>query len=858
MAGKKGPKAVEEKEAAVLEAQQREAAAEAAAAKQRQLDALFTPQPSLVVPHHDAASIEPTLHRLFFALYHPTPVAPTPLPALPSPPVEEHKETVVPAKARAASKARPSAKNVATAAPPLPPAEPIAPPPPPPRPADHPLSLLEQRWREHERRYDALEAELVAASALRRQQLLQHTAEMQSTFALIPHIDLPLHPAVASPIPSVELRVESLLDLSSLIAVAVDRAATRRAPIVRAMPKIVKRPSTRVSRTPDDDLADEEQRLVAKGGKRRSKGRVLKLTDRQRVAREVNAVAMSPILLQDAQRELQRLQQKRRFLLNPRHREVAHSPAALQADVEDVRWERWDAGGLYEQSVRVTNAGPTALRVTLSLPPLSSPFRVTATFPPSASSSNTLAPGMSLALAIAFRPTSLASLTDAVVLTAPLAAALTVPLLALRVPTCLTLPSVVELPPTLLSRTSVLRLTATNVGLASSFRLLTTAELEREQRGGEEASAVALSSEVVAGPFSVYPREFELSEGGGIQVTVAFSPQPTSVASARESRALEDGGEGCVSVFEEELCAVSDDGAVSRHLLRGEATPLLVRLQLPALAESQLLTRHRPPFLFSIEQRKEGGATPSEPSASSVLSFPAVTLGSTHTLCLQLSNPSPVPLPYQWLLAFNDAYSSHLPVFHLYPPSGTLLPYETRETVATFTPHGGEEYQHSAQLLINGEQRAPGRATAEDVSVAEVQLTGEGRLGHLTMEVASTDGQDRPWTLQRGEWGERRVRVLNASEVQLEYSVEASARAVVEDKGPVQLQMWPAQGRVAAGGAAELSVNVQAEEAGDVLVTLDLSTWPGGKRSLLTLPALVSKAGATEDQPAADPSSEVA
>jgi hypothetical protein len=412
---------------------------------------------------------------------------------------------------------------------------------------------------------------------------------------------------------------------------------------------------------------------------------------------------------------------------------------------------------------------------------------------------------------------------------------------------------VVELPPTLLSRTSIVRLTANNIGLSSSFRLLTARELAREQRGGGlEAPDEALSSTVVAGPFSVYPREFELSEGGGIQVTVTFAPEVGCVSSACETRPLGDGGDGCVSVFEEELCAVSDDGAVSRHVLRGEATALLVRLQMPEAAEAQPLTRHRLPFLFSVEQRRRAATRPSSSSAASapsLLTFPVVTLGSTHTLCMQLTNPSPVALPYQWLLAFNDAYSSLPPVFHLYPPSGTLLAYETREIVATFTPRGGELYRHSAQLLINGEERAPGRVTAEDVSVAEVQLLGEGRLGHLAMEALDSEAGDASWALQPGEWGERRVRVLNACEVHLEYTVEATAKHSKGDAAPVQLQLWPAQGRVGAEGRAELSINAQAEEAGEVTVTLDMRTWPGGQQSLLTLTAKVPARSDAEQVP---------
>ena len=847
MAGKKLGKAEQEKAnaeaATLLEQQQREAAV--AAQKQRTLDAVFTHQPSLVVPAHDDALIQATLEREFFLLYHPAPPKPAPRPApsaAPVPPVEEQKDAVLPAKNKAAAKGKAAvtkAAAAAAAAAPPPPPEPIASPPPPVRGPDHPLSVLEAHWHEHERRYDELEAELLARSAQAQRRKREKDSEAQALHGLIAGIDPPLPSDCVQPVSalSAPLQREGILDLSSLLSIVLERNAARRAAIPRAMPRVTKRPSTRAVKADDDIVVPERQRRPVEAG-RRSKQRSVRpstLTDRQRVAREVNATAMSPVELSASRQLLARMQQRQRFLVNPRSRPLQER--ALVADLDEVRWERWVQGGRYERVVRVTNVSATAQRIAIVPPGPSSPLSVTAVFPPSAAATSTLAPGMCLVLTIAFEPTSLSSLQDAVVVTASSSSSLSIALIAHRVPTTLTLPTVVELPATLFSRTSTLRLPFRNLGLASSFRLLTAAEFELERSSG---TAAALPSTVSLRPFSVYPREFELDEDDGLQLTLTFAPELSSASTAVDCTPMADGGAGNICTFEEELCFLSDDGAVSRHCLRGEAAELAVRLSLPDGGASQALTKPRAPFLFSIEQR----AAESSSTAPSALRFPLTTLSSCNSHTLILSNPSPVPLPYQWLLPFNDAFSSLTPVFHLYPPSGTLQAYEAREVVATFTPHGAERYRHWAQLLVNGHHER-GEAAA-DVSVAELRLEGEGRVGVLSVE--EVVDSEPVWRLVPGEWGERRLRVRNACEVQLEYSLQART----SENGRVQV--WPSQGRVHSDAVAELSVNAQTEQRGEIEVFVDMRTWPGGHPTQLVLKALVddvetAAAPVGEDEP---------
>ena len=304
---------------------------------------------------------------------------------------------------------------------------------------------------------------------------------------------------------------------------------------------------------------------------------------------------------------------------------------------------------------------------------------------------------------------------------------------------------------------------------------------------------------------------------------------------------------------------LTDDGAVTIVRLRGEACELTVTLHPSDSAQSLALSKPRPPFLFAVERLSlQSCAGVAASSAAAELSFPVTTLGSSCTRVLVLGNPSPVPLPYQWLLPQNDAYSSLTPVFHVYPPSGTLQAYDSREVVATFTPHAADVYHHHAQLLINGalpeaggvgEGRGRGGGGGEDISVAEVRLLGEGRLGRLLVDVVKggeaegegegeRDGEGRGgyvWRLVVDEWSERRLRVRNECEVALEYSVECVARGVGERPPHVRVQLWPGQGRVRPGGEVELSCNVEVEGEGKVEVLVDVVAWPGGQRTTCCL-----------------------
>ena len=330
------------------------------------------------------------------------------------------------------------------------------------------------------------------------------------------------------------MAAEGAVDVAAIMRLAMERAAAQRASIVRGMPKVAKRPSTRAAKEEEEEGVGRAERGKEGGRRQRGKGgdRVLKLSDRQRVAREVSAIMVSPDELTASQQLLQRMQQRQHFLRNPRSRgggEGDDGGRVLEVDVEEVRWQRWDVGQPQRRTLHLTNVSACAQRLHITAPPTfphPSPFTVHLSLPPSAVTTATLAPGMRAVINVTFTPTSLQSVTDRVLVSASSSpspcSTLTIPLVAHRLPSYLTLPPVVRLPPALLSRSSTLRFRTHNRGLPSTFRLLTTHEHSQQLQQGVTPSP--LSSTVRLGAFTVYPREFELAEDDDIHLTLTFTP----------------------------------------------------------------------------------------------------------------------------------------------------------------------------------------------------------------------------------------------------------------------------------------------------------------------------------------------
>ena len=805
MPGKKLPKAEQDKADAQSAADAEAAAAEAAKLhQQQQIDSFFTPNPTVRVLHDDTAAFFPVLLHHFFPLYHPPPPPPAAV-AVVVPPVaaEEEKETVV-VKGKTSVKAKTAVKKqtAEAAAPPPPPPAAVSAPPPPARPADHPLSLLEAAWQQQAARYDALESEILSSAGT--------TAAMAT---------------------------EGLLDLSRLIAAVEERRRERSRAIVRCLPTVTKKPSTRGGQRAEQQQMEEKEQEEEERRRRRQRASKARLgrkaasalpaahRERQQVQRELSKLSIGPIALADNQAVLQRMQRKQQFLLAPRHREreTAAAGDGLHCDASELRWERWVVGDVQERCVRLSNVSDVTQRVSVTLPPSSSPaFSLSSSSSsPAAGSSSlcSLAPGMAVTLRVTFTASSLQSASSFLSIASSLSS-FSLPLYAHRIPCTLSLPSQLTMQATLLSRRSTRTVRVENRGLAAAFTV------RLQGRGG--------------GVFSLWPEEFELGPGQDILLTLTFAPTQDRTAAAERTQGTEAAAGGCeVWRWTDELTVTGEDGTVRKCELSGEAAALAVELRLPAQEKSQALLRPRAPFLFSIEQRNAAASS----SSSSLLSFPSTSLGSSATVCFTLSNTSPVPLPFQFLLPFHDSFSSLTPVFHLYPQAGTLTPYQQRDVVATFTPRGREEYRHWMQLLINGEGEQEAGGGAADVSVAEVRLHGDGRLGRARLEQAD----EGSWSLAWGEWEQRRLLLVSESEdVELEYTVELRP----QQPAGLRCQLWPLHGLVEAGGRVQLSLNVQVEteSRGETETTRELQlevevvTWPGGERALLLVSGRVGDA----------------
>ena len=196
-------------------------------------------------------------------------------------------------------------------------------------------------------------------------------------------------------------------------------------------------------------------------------------------------------------------------------------------------------------------------------------------------------------------------------------------------------------------------------------------------------------------------------------------------------------------------------------------------------------------------------------------------------MSLTLRNLSPVSLPFQWLTPFDDRYSSLLPVFHCYPFNGTLHGYEEREMVVTFTPRAQQSYVHSLQLLCN-------EAGHMDLSVAEMTVEGQGRAAQLTMAV---EGQQEARSALRGEWEVWQLRLSSAEPEDVDVEYDVVAAVVGGGVDATRVQLWPSQGRLSGGSSRAVSVNVQSDECGVVVVEVRLAVLPGGVSSTLRLTA---------------------
>ena len=846
MPAKKPSKAEQERaevEAAVAKAAVEQAAAEADAAASS-LDALFTYDPALVVPLHDDADISSVLRYHFHSLYHPKPPATA---APPQPAAVESKEQQPPPQPT-----RGAGKSVAKASKPGLKKQPsvaveVAPPVVQPvvlpvgRADDHPISVLEREWKADEERYRNVESSLLAAFSAHTSQQQQLEAQLQS-LQLLPSIDFPHPPSIPpSPAASIESS-ERLINLSALTSSVVRELLQRQRPIVRRMPDVMKRPTTRggsAQRVEQEEEAKEQLTAAqAKQVTRRRAGKGNKPpSDRQLVQRELNRIALAPSQLEVEQRLLRRMREKQRYLANPRSQPSAqHQPSAqqhmrgLEADVSDIRFLRYDRGERYERTVRLTNSSHLTQRLSMSQPPVGSPFAYTLS---SVAAAASLASGMSVSVMISFAPSSLASASTVLAVRTE-HQSVHIPIVAQRLPSPLSLPPAITLPACLLQRTVVQRVEVRNEGLRSTFRLLagaTVLPLEQLQPTDQLPSTLRLSDAL-----SVYPAVFELDEGDSITLTLTFAPTAANAASASSSP-LATGEHGrLLYTYGGVLAVVTDDGVASYHTVSAEACELALRLVGPVQqpAGSPALVKPRAPFLFGVEQV---GLTSASPTASSALHdpiinrllFPSTLLGSSSAVSVTLCNLSPVSLPFQWLTPFDDRYSSLLPVFHCYPFNGTLHGYEEREMVVTFTPRAAQSYTHSLQLLCN----EPGQM---DLSVAEMAVEGQGRAGRLTM---AAEGSSDVRVVQRGEWEVWQLRLSSAEpdDVDVEYDVTA---AVVSGSAEAsRVQLWPSQGLLSGGQSRSVSVNVQSDECGEVAVEVKLAVHPGGLCAALRLTASV-------------------
>ena len=849
MPAKKLSKAEQEKldaAAAAEKAALEQQAAEAAAA-QTSLDSLLAPDPTLIVPMHDDADIAAVLQYHFHHLYHPKP---PPAAAAPQPAAVDTKEQSSPAQpARGAAKStakvssgKPASKRQASVVPVEPPApvvqtvvQPVG------RAADHPISVLESAWKIDNERYRTMESGLLAASAAYSAQQQQMAAQLQS-LSLLPTVDFP-HPPAIPPSPAADLESgERLLNLSALTSSVMAELLSRQRPIVRRMPDVVKRPSTRGGSAQRIEEERKEQLVAVKAkhsGQRKVGKASVRLSDRQLVQRELNRIALAPSQLETEQRLLQRMREKQRYLANPRSQTSAqhqpphkrHGTRGLEADVTDIRFLRYECGMRYERSVRLTNSSRVTQRLSISQPGVGSPFAYTLS---STAAATSLAPGMSVSVLVSFAPQSLSAVAAALVVQTE-HSTLHIPVVAQRLPSPLSLPPVITLPACLLQRTALHRIEVRNEGLRSSFRLLASdavAALERLPPIDELPSTLQLSDVM-----QVYPAVFELDEDECITLTFTFAPTAANVASASSSPLTADVAAQLLYRYSSMLAVVTDDGAASYHAVSAEACELALQLVGPTqqVAGSPQRLTSRAPFLFGIEQL----ALKTAPTAESAIStecgstdrllFPTTLLGSSSAVSLTLRNLSPVSLPFQWLTPFDDRYSSLLPVFHCYPFNGTLHGYEEREMVVTFTPREPQSYTHSLQLLCN----EPGHM---DLSVAEMAVEGQGRVGRLSMAVERA-AETR--TVARGEWEVWQLRLTNveSEDVDIEYDVVAVVVSGCVDATRVQL--WPSQGRLSGGSSRLVSVNVQSDECGAVVIDVELAIHPVGLSSSLRLTANV-------------------
>ena len=211
MPAKKLSKAEQEKAdadatAAEKAALEQQAAETAAAAATSSNDSLFTHNPTLLVPQHDEADLAAVLHYHFHHLYQPNP-PPNLSPPPPQPAAPDTKDTQPPsqptrgaAKPNAAKGGKPLLKKQASSV-----AEVVAPVVVQPvvqvvgRAVDHPISVLESRWKVDDECYRAIESGLLR----RLVRLLQPAAAAEVSTAITtatPDHRLPvpvLHPAIA-------------------------------------------------------------------------------------------------------------------------------------------------------------------------------------------------------------------------------------------------------------------------------------------------------------------------------------------------------------------------------------------------------------------------------------------------------------------------------------------------------------------------------------------------------------------------------------------------------------------------------------------------------------------------------------
>ena len=829
--------------AAEKAALEQQAAAAAAAASNTEVQ--FTLDPALVIPQHDEADIAAVLQYHFHHLYHPKPPltpAPPQLAALEptkEPPPQQTTRGAAKSTAKGAKpalKKQPSVVAVEVAAPVVQPVVQVV-----ARAADHPINVLESTWQARNERYRSIESDLLAASTAYSTQQQQIAWQLQS-LQLLPSLDFPHPPSIPqSPAAAIESS-EHLLNLSTITSSVMSDLLSRQRPIVRRMPEVVKRPSTRGGSAQRIEEERKEQSVTVKAqhNARRKVGKGgVRLSDRQLVQREFNRIALAPSQLEVEQRLLRRMREKQRYLANPRsqpsthhQRRTSQHTRGLEADVTDLLFMRYESGQRYERTVRLTNSSRLTQRLSISQPAVGSPFTFSLSSTAAAAS---LAPGMSVSVMVSFATQSLSSATAVLVVRSE-HSTVHIPIVAQRLPSPLSLPPTIALPACLLQRIATQQIEVRNEGLRSSFRLLSgdaVPSLDQLPPADQLPSTLHLSDAL-----SVYPAVFELDEGDSITLTFTFAPTTTNAASASSTPLTADEYARLLYAYSGVLGVVTDDGAVSYHTVSAEACELAMQLVGPTqqLAGNPQLVKARAPFLFGIEQigltSATTGATfapPTLPASADRLLFPPTLLGSSSAVSLTLRNLSPVSLPFQWLTPFDDRYSSLLPVFHCYPFNGTLHGYEEREMVVTFTPRAQQTYTHSLQLLCN----EPGHM---DLSVAEMTVEGQGRPGQLTMTV---EGERGTRTALRGEWEVWQLRLTNAEPADADMEYDVVAAVVSSNAESMRVQLWPSQGRLSGGSSRVVSVNVQSDECGPVVVEVKLAVYPGGWSLTLQLTAEV-------------------